>query len=246
MIDFKGILNTQRGIDGYLLEQSAAVWCVLLDWQHGTWTWQDLSKGDYLEIGVFKGKSASILAGFSTAYSNRLFLVDPAVDLRTKDTLNSLCNAVTFVEHRSEKLRHSEFLAKHVRSIAFGHIDGLHSFSAVTNDLELFEDLLDDFGILSVDDFHTDLYPQVPAAVYRHLYSGQSDLSIFLVGFNKAYLCRNAAKRYYASMVRDNLLDSLRLLDHSLTLVKTDRHDLFDSFSIGPFMGEPYHGDRYR
>jgi hypothetical protein len=111
----------------------------------------------------------------------------------------------------------------------------MHRFSAVISDLQVCETLLANFGIISVDDFHTDLFPQIPAAVYKYLYSGVSDLCIFLVGLNKAYLCRNIAKKYYREFSGKQLLPSLEALGQRLTLVKTDRNDSFDAFGIAGF-----------
>src|ERR1044071_3334833 len=64
-IDASAILERQRTIAGYFLDESAAIWCFLLQEQHVTWSWEGLTSGDYLEIGVFKGKSASVLAEYA-------------------------------------------------------------------------------------------------------------------------------------------------------------------------------------
>ena len=244
-VDFRRVLNTQRTIAGSLLEESAAVWCVLLQAQHATWSWRGLSPGDYLEIGVLHGKSASVLACLGHEYGNTLTIVDPKIHEETKRTLNSLSSQIHYIETVSEKLPQSEFYAANRRQIAFAHIDGMHRFSSVISDLQVCEALLADFGIISVDDFHTDLFPQIPAAVYKYLYSGVSDLCIFLVGLNKAYLCRNIAKKYYRELSGKQLLPSLEALGQRLTLVKTDRNDSFDAFGIAGFYESRIFGNEH-
>jgi hypothetical protein len=112
----------------------------------------------------------------------------------------------------------------------------------VISDLQLCEAVLADYGILSVDDFHTDLFPQIPAAVYKYPYSGVSDLCIFLVGLNKAYLCRNGAKKYFLQFAGTELLPWLEELGYKLTLVKTDRNDSFDAFGIAWFYEQRLYG----
>jgi len=246
-IDLARVLDMQRNIPGYMAEASAAVWCVLLRAQHETWAWKGRStSGDYLEIGVFHGKSASVLANFSNVYGNALAIVDPQILPKTKQTLDAISPHVKYFELRSEELQASDFYVKNRRQIAFAHIDGLHRFSVVISDLQACEGLLADFGIIAVDDFHSDgLYPQISAAVYKYLFSGLSDLCIFLVGFNKAYLCRNCAKKYFMQFSRTQLLPELESLGQKFTLAKTDRNDAFDAFAITSFFENRHYGGEH-
>lgn len=173
-----------------------------------------------------------MLANFASRYDNRLTIIDPEIPAATRQTLDCICGRVDYIQSRSELVAGSEFSTANRRRMAFAHIDGMHRFSSVIADLELCESLLADYGILSVDDFHTDLFPQIPAAVYKYLYSGVSDLCIFLVGLNKAYLCRNGAKKYFLDYAGTKLLPRLEELGYKLTLAKTDRNDSFDAFAI--------------
>ncbi len=241
-VDLLRVLELQRAIPGSFLEESAAIWCVLLQAQRATWDWQGLSAGDYLEIGVLHGKSASVLASFSEAYGNALTIVDPEIRSETRKTLDGICARTRYIEMPSERVLHSDFYRENLRRIAFAHIDGMHRFSAVISDLKICEDMLSNYGIISVDDFHTDLFPQIPAAVYKYLYSGVSDLCLFLVGMNKAYLCRNIAKKHYLRYLNKNLLPSLESLGVRLTLVRTDRNDNFDAFGISRFFESERYG----
>ncbi|MGV6872755.1 class I SAM-dependent methyltransferase [Pseudochelatococcus sp. B33] len=237
-------MQNQRPVDGMMLEQSAAIWCFLLEQQHATWSWEGLGPGGYLEIGTFKGKAASVLATYSHAYGNPLTIVDPEIMPTARQTISALQPKTHFLQIRSEFLPKTAFYKDNLRNLAFAHIDGMHRFSAVMSDLRLCEDMLSDFGIISVDDFHTDLYPQIPAAVYRHLFSGPSDLSIFLIGFNKAYLCRNVAKKNFMQMVKENAQGACsKLLGEKLTIVKTDRNDGFDAYTLVGWQGEPTFGN---
>jgi hypothetical protein len=232
---FARLIEMQRRIPGSMLEESAAIWFALLTAQHSTWTWHGLSGGDYVEIGVLHGKSASVLANVSNEYGNALTIVDPQILPDTRRTLDAISPRINYLECASEHLLLSEFHLANRRRIAFAHIDGMHRFGAVISDLTVCESMLSSFGIISVDDFHTDLFPQIPAAVYKYLYSGVSDLCIFLVGMNKAYLCRNIAKKHFLEYSRNRLLPVLEDLGYKLTLVKTDRDDSFDALGIAAF-----------
>ena len=109
-IDFARVLEMQRNIPGWMAEASAAVWCVLLQAQHETWARQGRStSGDYLEIGVFNGKSASVLANFSNVYGNALAIVDPQILPKTKQTLDAISPHLKYIESRSEELQASDF-----------------------------------------------------------------------------------------------------------------------------------------
>ena len=244
-IDPSAIIERQRHIDGYLLDESAAIWCFLLQEQMQTWPWGGGSRGDYLEIGAYKGKSASILAAFTAAGGNHLTIVDPDILPELRVTLDAIVGNVEYLSIRSEDLMTHECHRRQHRRLAFAHIDGMHRFAAVQNDLRVCEDMLSDFGILTLDDFHTDLFPQIPAAVYRYLYSGVSDLSLFLIGFNKAYLCRNIAKSYFKRVIHERALSTLADLGFSLTLVKTDRHDAFDAYTLVPWQGAALYGNEH-
>ena len=244
-IDASAILERQRTIDGYFLDESAAIWCFLLQEQHVTWSWEGLTSGDYLEIGVFKGKSASVLAEYARAFGNALVAVDPVILPETRATLDAIGARVEYLPIRSEHLMTHDYVRRHARGVAFAHIDGMHRFAAVQGDLRACEELLSDFGVIAVDDFHTDLYPQIPAAVYRYLYSGVSDLSMFLVGFNKVYLCRNVAKAFFKKVVYERALTVLKDLGYTVSLVKTDRHDAFDAYSLTPWQGTALVGNEH-
>ena len=244
--DFRLVLETQRNIPGYMSEESAAVWYVLLQAQHETWSWQGRStSGDYLEIGVWHGKSASVLASFSNIYGNALTVIDPQILPETRQRLNAISPRVSYINSVSEELPKIEFYKKNLHRIAFAHIDGSHRFSAVISDLRICESMLANFGIITVDDFHTDLFPQIPAAVYKYVYSGVSDLCVFLVGLNKAYLCRNIAKKYFMQFSGTELLPALEKIGQKLTLAKTDRNDSFDAFGIAGFFEKRLYGNEH-
>lgn len=244
-MDYAEVLDLQRPIEGMLMEASAALWCILLEAQHLAWEWGEHVDPDYLEIGTFKGKSASILAYFGARYQNNLTVIDPALDSSTKGLLRGICGSTRFIDDRSEMLAGSEFVRLNARKLGFCHIDGMHSFTAVQSDMAMCEPMLSEFGILCLDDFYTELYPQVAAAMYDWLYTTPSDLVPFLVGLNKAYLCRNAAFPYYRKFVEDNLVHSLHTAGHQVTIVKTDSHRKFDAFSIAMWQGEKWFGEHF-
>jgi hypothetical protein len=93
--------------------------------------------GDLLEIGVLKGKSATLIALHARA-DETFVLVDPALRREAIDAVESIRSAHNvLVRDVSQNLRGHAALAGREGSFRWIHIDGEHSGPAVTNDLEI-------------------------------------------------------------------------------------------------------------
>lgn len=244
-MDFTEVLELQRGTEGMMMEVTASAWCALIEAQHAAWSWGEGGQKNYFEIGTFKGKSACMLAWFSSKYGNQLTVMDPCLDKKTKEFLLGISN-VSFIEDRSEFLAMSSFQRANLRSIGFCHIDGMHTFSAVQSDIAACESMLSDFGIMCLDDIFTELYPQVTAAMFDYLALAITDLVPFLVGFNKAYLCRSVAFPYYQAYAEKNLVHALREMGHRVSVIKTDSNSRFDAVALAVEQDSVYFGECFR
>ena len=227
MVEYSKVLQDAKAIEGWMLDESIAVWHFLL-------SSKPESEGGMLEIGVLHGKSASILANHAAENNEPLYLVDPELTSGARNSIGRIHPSTRFIECFSEALPSNQLMTDAARSLRFIHVDGMHRFANVLEDLRIAQDLLSDFGIVSVDDFFTDLFPQVAAAVFQYVTSAESKLSIFLTAFNKCYLCKKSAKLHYLRLVRFDALERLRAMGHVLTLVKTDKHENFNAFSLVP------------
>ena len=87
-------------------------------------------------------------------------------------------------------------MAPHRDSVRFLHIDGEHSFEAVVSDLDLCAELINERGIVAVDDVFTAASPCVTEALYYWLARNREKLVMFLVGYQKAYLCSARSRRH--------------------------------------------------
>lgn len=114
-------------------------------------------------------------------------------------------------------------------SALFGliHIDGEHSETGVTNDLERSIKYLSPQGIIAVDDiFHT-AFPGISSAVYKFIHS--NSISPFLISGDKMWLCFPDNFEKYSELAKNVLKD--RCIDFNI-----DYQDFYDqSNSIAGF-----------
>lgn len=187
---------------GGMWKQSAVIISSVLDYQSG----KDID-GDMAEIGVFRGYGASLFAGYLSD-NEKLFLIDPYTEEYLY--INPIINVAG--ENIVNQLVHlkidSMLLSRDVNyfneyNIRFFHIDGEHSYDAVMSDLKLADRCLNQNGIIVVDDFFAASCASVTHAVFDYISKSTTDLSIFLIGYNKAYLCRNRSLGFYRSLMID-------------------------------------------
>jgi hypothetical protein len=90
------------------------------------------------------------------------------------------------------------------------HIDGDHKGATVTNDLELAVKLIQEKGVICVDDFFNFRYPQITAATYKFLFDHDPQFLMFFAGSNKCYICRGASVfAAYDGIIRDSLCKAM-------------------------------------
>lgn len=215
---YRTLHHIASSIDGFMSETNIAIWDALLSFQSTS-----CIQGNLLEIGVYKGRSASILCQHKRG-DEHLWLVDYSEYIeQAKTNLSAIAPSKThFIRVRSSVLWAEPTIASHLRQVRWIHIDGEHTGYAAANDLSLAETLLSDDGVICVDDFFNPAYPQITAAVYMWLSSNPSKLELIFCGENKAYLSRPTSAHRYYKMIRENLASELRERGIcNLTLFKT-------------------------
>ena len=236
------------GIEGMLSDFSMAAMDSLLGLQDAAGT-----AGHIVEFGVFKGRSAAILAHRARA-GERFLLCDIATYLE-KDKIAAIAPQMEFVLGSSEDFR-SRFAQYDAirRKCRFVHVDSSHAYRTTINELSMCEELLADDGIAVLDDFTNLNYSQILAATYKYLYTTKTDLVVFMVTDEKAYICRKGAFDYYARFVLRESLKAMaaRGLDN-VCLSRTDRDPEYRAIYLryhlpgetGPFYGEQIYGHHY-
>lgn len=158
------------------------------------------TKPRVLEIGVWKGAWTSVV--LRNVPGSTVVGVDPypgdahRVRVRMLQRLESLGLGDRFGLHG-----HIDELDPSSR-FDLVHIDGDHSEAAVWEDLRRAHGLLDDRGVIVVDDISHKWLPGVASATYR--YCAESDLRMFLLTNAKGYFARGeTAARIHLSLRDD-------------------------------------------
>jgi hypothetical protein len=217
-------------IPGFSCPESFGIWDFLLDFQH-----EFGIRGDLMEIGVYYGQSAALMA-MHALQDEEVFLVDCTdfVD-HAKSTVGTIKGEkVSVLKVKSSDPRIWKLANSQPRSLRWIHLDGDHKSETVQNDLLLANALLNDEGIICVDDFFNSRYPSLTYAVCLFLEQHRNELQMFLGGFNKLYLVRPIQLHRHLHAVRDKLGDQLAKLGfHDFTIYKTDLPGAINCFGIG-------------
>jgi predicted O-methyltransferase YrrM len=224
-----------RGIPGFMNVANVAVWDAFLSAQQRLHV-----QGHLLEIGVYKGRSASVLCQHKRP-EEELWLVDFSQFLAEAETnLAGLKSpGVKFVHQKSSDLWKCPDIAQRRRQFRWIHIDGEHTGHAVANDLALAADLLSNEGLICVDDFFNPAYPQITAATYMWLASHPFELELIFCGDNKAYLARPTYAYQYLHFIRQKMVEELKVRDYAeFTLFKTSPMGDSNCWGIAPRRGD--------
>ncbi len=230
---FQDYLAVHSVTEGWFRLESAAIWDALLARQKTAGI-----EGHLLEIGVWHGKSAALLASHLNTAMETCVLVDLHMEReRVEETLNRTdadLSAVRLLPTDSRRLPLDPLMVEGFRAFRWIHIDGEHTGDAVTNDMAVANSLLSADGVVVVDDFFSWMYPQITEAVFRYVRANPDHFALFLCGFNKAYLARPHRSHEWLAFCRDGLSVALEARDVETTLSKTTYPGEMNVFGIGP------------
>lgn len=201
MTHFHTWQSVSSDIKGFFLEESAAIWDLLLENQNQSATY---TPGSIAEIGVLYGKSAS-LAALHARKDEKLVLCDLNFSDEVKSMISSITSVeVVYLQGNSANLVGSQEAQKYAKQFRWIHIDGEHTGQGVTHDLMLADQWLNERGIICCDDFMNPVYPQLTAAVFNYIDKHPFELTMFLCGYNKCYLTRPKAAHSYLKLILNN------------------------------------------
>lgn len=218
-------------LDGWFSGISRAIFDSILSFQD-----KNGLLGNCFEIGVWKGKSAIEIAKFLRE-NEKLLLIDPLLD-NNKDEIFASLKEITGKDKSylqiypgySEEFEYYSEAKQYLKKTRFIHIDGCHVGENVFNDLVLAEKFLSKDGVIVIDDFFNDEYPQITEATYKYLFKNEYSLRIFLVGANKAYLCRPNSYAFYYNFCISMLQKELLVRGFAMKIMKTS--PIGDCFAI--------------
>ncbi|HYD63881.1 class I SAM-dependent methyltransferase [Azospirillum sp.] len=192
------------------------------------------ASGGYLEIGIYRGKSA-LFGALNMGQDEPVALVDcsgDAVDYVIRMISEFHPENNIGIHAWSRKLKTHRNLMNMHHGFRFAHIDGDHTGYSLINDLEATADLVSDFGIIALDDFMNPCYPQLTAAAYHFLFKNQFEWKMVLNASAKCYLVRAHAHAAYDKLIRERMPAELEEKNIALTLRRTSFANDFGCFSL--------------
>jgi len=214
---YKRYQRAGAAVEGWFSETSAALFDAFLCFQAARGT-----RGDFMEIGVFHGKAALLLALHAGEGDViRLLDVSDAAIASTSGLLRQhVGNEIQAVLGPSEAASLDLFPSRSTRLM---HIDGDHGLWALHNDLMIADRVMGPDGVVVLDDFFAPQFIGVTIGAIQWLSLHPQSFEMILVGFNKAYLVRPRVALEYHTFMRDLLPGFLRFCGISdFTLSRTD------------------------
>ena len=170
-----------------------------------------LPTGPVMEIGVFRGKYLSILRGALGA-SGRIVGYDifdqaqaPLIETDFAEVFGTLGN-VRLVQVDSTRLTPDRVLADCGGAPVFISIDGSHEGDPVLSDMTLAVAVMDEAGIVAMDDFLNPVALGVNEAVGRFMCAPDPGLVPFAYVANKLFMCRPAFHAAYLRSVEEHMV----------------------------------------
>ncbi len=204
-------------IPGWFMFQSYCVWRALLDQQARI-------SGDLFEIGVWRGRSASVLASYRKG-GEKLYLCDlrldeEAVHRAIRSVGAEPVNIVPLSGPSADLPAKLDLQAMH-QTVRWFHIDGEHTGTAVYRELELANRIVNNDGIVVIDDFFSPRYPANTTEVIRYLEKNPFHFRLLAVAYNKGYFCRPESVPRYMDFIAGGLSRALQSYDCPSTIFKT-------------------------
>jgi len=223
---FQRRADVAQRIEGMFSTFSIAVMDMMLSFQESV-----AAKGNILEIGTFKGKSAALL-GCHLGPNERLVLVDVR-DHLDPAAIEPFKAKTDFILSDSSELRKTlpGYRDRH-HAFRFIHIDASHGYEETFRELKMADELLAPLGIISLDDFTNLDYSQNIAAIFKYLYTAASDLVMLLATDEKGYLCRKDDFERYADLLLSRSIAELRRRDIDAVLARTAYGPEYKAFHL--------------
>lgn len=161
---------------------------------------EDGVSGDIAEIGIYYGKSLAKLASFiNLDYGEKILAIDSYIRdnnqhneiIRNIQAVSSCSNSdINILTVDSYRTDIPGIGNKFYHNCKVVHLDGSHAGINVYHDLELADKLMDDYGVLILDDWNNKTFPHIQEAYYKYSTLHPVAFEKFLISNRKCYLCR--------------------------------------------------------
>lgn len=175
--------------------------------------------GDVAELGVWKGKSLIYLAQLAEN-RNITHGIDIFEGNLLKDASENIKKYASMADIRLHKKDTIDCTTEEIGRIFSDklrilHIDAGHEYYEVLHSMHLFAPLVDEKGVIIMDDYSDREFPGVQCAVLDYCNSSENQgfFQPFLLGANKVYLAsekiRRSMQEYF--VLDSNLIDKFRV-----------------------------------
>lgn len=192
---YKEFKNMTAGIEGYFTDLASSISDSILIMQRSTGI-----RGDCLEIGVLHGVSACLWA-LHLQPDEQLHLVDlevrPALEQFLPKLRTRCQGSINLQKGSSFGVLSDSFITNAGRRIRLAHIDGDHSAWGIAVDLERVSRMMHPNGLIIVDDFLNDRFPQVTEETFKFLQAKGSLFQLVANGGNKAFIVSTKSYEVY-------------------------------------------------
>jgi hypothetical protein len=208
-----------RDVEGLIIPATEVVWDFLLGMQNKLGM-----TGNAFEIGVYRGRTA-FLAALYLKEGEKILLADIESISAVGARLTAMGVENHIFEGKSSNINLNIF-REYRGTVRWFHIDGDHSGYATANDLALAASFLGDRGVICVDDFMNEIYPQLCAEVYRFLFQNPT-FKMLLSGRGKCYIVRSEDYATYESYIREGLAAHAKTWKAGIIVSRTSyAHDM--------------------
>ena len=204
--EFQARKQIAENIEGMFSPFSMAIFDTLLCFQNA-----NSIVGNVLEIGTYRGRTAVLLRQLLKP-QDEVILVDIEDNL-DRAGMARIPGTFGFLRMASSAFKKSQQFKAGKRRYRFVHIDASHGFHETYEELTMADRLLTSAGLIALDDFGNFNYSQNAAAIFRYLYTADTDLQVLLVTDEKLYLCRRQALAIYAPFILDRFIAEMRSRD---------------------------------
>ena len=188
-----------------------------------------------LEIGTFHGRSSVLFSSYVNENEGVYWGIEPELTLAeiTESNCKKVCPNGNVVIERNIS-NYSDIQNSKSPWFDIVHIDGEHSFTAVFQDLNIVKKVILNDGLIILDDFLFDLYPQITQAVYKWL-DENPNFILLAAGGHKGIICNKMHYKEYADIILDKeFITELKKYDtgyDNITITRTS--PLMDCPTIG-------------
>lgn len=181
-------------------------------------------KKDLCEIGIYEGKSLVKILEYSG--NNNAIGIDCNLKQKQNIILNNITKVLpefdksklTLIDIDTNNINTNNYKSFFPSTYKFIHLDGAHQCIGLYNELMFCQHILDENGIIAIDDIFDMPFAGKTDAMFKFLYD-QNEIVLLLLSCRKAYLCHKSKFKEFSKLV-ENSKNDLRTINTDTNILK--------------------------